>query len=283
MMYIFIVIAASLSAVCIVSWYALKSFTVGYGRYRQAFQKEAVDRLSEFFLFFDPAQLWAANLLLCAAVAAIGLMLSGQLWLAALCGGVSLALPQGYIRHLKRRRATLFEAQLPDLLMALAGALRAGSGLQSALHQIVAHSSAPLAQEFGLLLREQRMGISFEEALANLYRRMPTEGAGLTVSSLTVAAHSGGSLAETLERISMTLRARLHLLARVGALTSQGRLQAWIMASLPVVLGVVLHHLDPASMRVLWEQPLGWTVIAIVAVLELIGILFIRRIVSIKV
>src|SRR5690606_27166273 len=129
---IYIVIVASLSAVCIVSWYALKSFTVGYGRYRQAFQKEAVDRLSEFFLFFDPAQLWSANRLLCAAVAMIGFMLSGQLWLSGLCGSIALAFPQWYIRHLKRRRAMLFEAQLPDLLMALAGALRAGSGMQSA-------------------------------------------------------------------------------------------------------------------------------------------------------
>ncbi|MBB5214387.1 type II secretion system F family protein [Parapusillimonas granuli] len=280
---IHVAVAAALLAAGIVSWYALKSFALGYGRYRQAFQKQAVDRLSEFFLFLDPAQLWVANLLACASVAALGLAFSGRLWLAGLCGGLALAVPQWGIRHLKRRRAASFEAQLPDLLMALAGALRAGSGMQSALQQIVAHAPAPLAQEFGLLLREQRMGISFEEALANLYRRMPTEGAGLAVSALTVAAHSGGSLAETLERISATLRARLQLLARVAALTSQGRLQAWVMAMLPIALAAVLNHLDPDSMRVLWEQPIGWSVLAAVAVLELTGILFIRRIVAIKV
>lgn len=280
---IYIVILASLSAVCIVSWYLLKSFALGYGRYRQVFQEQAVERLGEFFLFLDPAQLWVANVLLCVVVAALGLGLSGQLWLALLCGGAALVLPQWYVRHLKRRRSALFEAQLPDLLMALAGALRAGAGLQAALQQVVAHSPAPLAQEFGLLLREHRLGISFEEALNNLRRRMPTEGAGLTVSSLTVAAYSGGSLAETLERVAITLRARLQLLARVSALTSQGKLQAWIMASLPLALGIVLNHLDPASMRVLWEHPIGWTVIAIIVVLELTGILFIRRIVSIQV
>src|SRR5690606_41118621 len=113
-----------------------------------------------------------------------------------------------------RRRGRRFHQQLPDLLMALASALRAGSGLQSALRHIVAQSPSPLAQEFGFMLRQQRMGVAFDQALADLYGRMPSEGTSLVVSSLTIAAHSGGGVAEVLERIAATLAAGLQQIGR---------------------------------------------------------------------
>lgn len=254
-----------------------------YRRYQWAFQKEAKARLSEFFLFFDPAQLWFANLLLCAGLTLSIYMLSGVLWLACGAGVVTLIAPQFVIGQWRRRRLARFDEQLPDLLAALAAALRAGSGVQAALRHIVLQAPAPLAQEFGLMLREQRMGVTFEQALASLYGRVPTEGTGLVVSSLKIAVQSGGNLAETLERIAGTLRARLHLLAKVRALTSQGRLQAWVMSCLPFGLILVLEQLDPDSMAYLWHTPAGWAVLGVVVGLELTGALFIRRIVGIDV
>jgi tight adherence protein B len=269
--------------VAIAGWYAQMIAGQVYGKYRSAFKKEASMRMSEFFLFLDPAQLWFVNVAACIVILALAYVMSGSVWISAAAGTVALAVPAYMIRRLKRRRAQHFDEQLPELLLALAGALRAGSGVQSALRHIVAQSPTPLAQEFGLMLREQRMGVSFEQALGSLYLRMPTEGTGLVVSSLKIAAQSGGSLAETLERIAATLRARLHLLGRINALTSQGRMQAWVMACLPLALAVVLNQLDPESMQQLWHTPLGWTVMAVIACLEMTGIFFIRRIVDIQV
>lgn len=269
--------------VAILALFLQKSMGQAYSRYRTAFKKEATLRMSEFFLFLDPAQLWFGNVTACALVLAFVYIGTGSAWVSAATGGLALAAPLYGIKRLKRRRLQHFDEQLPDLLQALAGALRAGSGVQSALRHIVAQSPVPLAQEFSLMLREQRMGVPFEQALAHLYRRMPTEGAGLVVSSLKIAAQSGGSLAETLERIAATLRARLHLLGRIRALTSQGRMQAWVMACLPIALGIVLNQLDPDSMRALWQTSMGWTVLAVIAGLELLGIFFIRRIVNIQV
>lgn len=269
--------------VTVISWIFQKSAAQAYKRYRTAFKKEAKQRMSEFFLFLDPAQLWFANVLICALVIVLFYIASGSVWVCAAAGTLALVAPQYSIKRLKRRRLQHFDEQLPDLVQALAGALRSGSGVHSALRHIVAQSPAPLIQEFGLVLREQRMGVSFEQALANLYQRVPTEGAGLVVSSLKIASQSGGSLAETLERIAATLRARLHLLGRIRALTSQGRMQAWVMACLPVALGVVLNQLDPHSMQALWQTPMGWLVLAVITVLELLGIFFIQRIVNIQV
>jgi tight adherence protein B len=267
----------------VVCWFGQKWTAAAYGRYRNAFKKEATERLSEFFVFLDPAQLWLANLLLCGATALLAYAFSGQLWLAATAGAIVLIAPQYSIRRLRRRRLKEFDSQLPDLLLALSGALRAGAGIQAGLRLIVQQSPAPLAQEFGLMLRQQRMGVSFEQALAGLYERMPTEGAGLVVSSLKIAAQTGGNLAETLDRIAATLRARLHLLGRIQTLTSQGRLQAWIMACLPMILAAILHYIDPDSMQALWDTPAGWLVLGAIAVLEGAGIMAIRRIVDIQV
>lgn len=269
--------------IAVISWLLQRATARAYVNYRQAFQAHASARLGEFFLFLDPAQLWFFNLMCCLGLVSLVWLFSGIFWLAAAAGVVLMFVPQYGITRYRQRRLRRFDEQLPDLLLALAGALRAGSGMQSALHYIVEQAQPPLSQEFGLMLREQRMGVAFDQALTSLYQRMPTEGTGLVVSSLTIAAQSGGSLAETLERIAATLRARLHLLGRIHALTAQGRLQAWVMAALPFALAAVLHHLDPQSMQALWTTPTGWAVIATVLLLELVGVLFIRRIVNIQV
>src|SRR3546814_2965235 len=127
------------------------------------------------------------------------------------------------------------------------------------------------------------MGVAFDDSRSGLYRRVPTEGAGLVVSSLKIAVQSGGNLAETLERIAATLRSRLHLLGRIRALTSQGQLQAWIMACLPFLLALALDWLDPQSMSMLWHSPVGWAVLGVIGILECAGVMFIRRIISIDV
>ncbi|TAL83191.1 MAG: pilus assembly protein [Candidimonas sp.] len=281
MIIVFLLCMAILAGVA--AWLIQGWCKTAYRRYQWAFQREAKARLSEFFLFFDPAQLWFANLLFCAGLTLFIYMLSGVSLFAGGAGAVALLAPQFLIARWRRRRLARFDEQLPDLLAALAAALRAGSGMQAALRHIVLQAPAPLAQEFGLMLREQRMGVSFEQALASLYGRVPTEGTGLVVSSLKIAVQSGGNLAETLERIAGTLRARLHLLAKVDALTSQGRLQAWVMSCLPFALMLVLEYIDPDSMAYLWNTPAGWAVLSIVVSLELTGALFIRRIVGIDV
>jgi tight adherence protein B len=172
---------------------------------------------------------------------------------------------------------------LPDALLALGSALRAGATLQAGLRQIVAEGQAPLAQEFGLMLSEQRLGVTIDESLSNLYRRVPTETSNLVVSALRIAADTGGNLAETLERIAATVRARLHMEGRIRALTAQGRMQARVVGALPLLLIAVLYRLEPDAMRQLWTTAHGWAVLLTVLSLETFGLWMIRRIVRIDV
>jgi len=265
------------------AWIGQHALARVYARYRLAFNTEAQAHSRDFFIFIDPAALWWVNILACVGAVIIAYLLSRHMVLAVGAGLLALLLPRILTAHLRKRRLGRLDEQLPDLVLALAGALRAGSGIQPALRHLVDLAPNPMAQELGLVLRQQRMGMSLDEALAAFNRRMPTEGAGLLVSALNIAMQSGGNLAETLEGIAVTLRARLQLAARVQALTAQGRLQAWAMALLPAVLAAVLDRLDPDSMALLWHTPAGWAVLSVVLALEFAGILFIRRIIDIQI
>jgi len=270
-------------SVALLAWLACR---VGYRaiqRHRVAFTAEARAQLGEMFLFIDPGQVWTLRLLLCVVAGAGVAWSSDSVVLAMLAGGIALAVPRWLSGRWRRARLRRFDEQLPDTLSALGAALQAGSSLSNALRVVVSETAAPLGQEFGLMLREQRLGVPFEQALANLHGRMPSESTGLVVAVLRIAAQTGGNLADTLERIAVTLRARLHLQGRIQALTSQGRMQAWIVASLPPVLALVLDRLEPEAMALLWHTPMGWSVLAMVAMLEALGIYLIRRIVSIDV
>jgi tight adherence protein B len=239
--------------------------------------------LSDLFVFLDLTHLWPA--LVCVSTGLVALLwLVTQSVLFALCvGGVSFLLPRFFLTRAVRQRQQRFDLQLPDLLLSLSGALRAGAGLSVAMRYIVQEASPPLSQEFGLVLREQRMGVGFSQALTNLYKRMPLESVELVTTTLIIGTRSGASLADLLDRLCTNLRARQHLERKIDVMTTQGKMQAWIMGALPVVLLVVLSQIDPVSMHHLYSSLAGQVVLATVFTLECLGIYFLRRILAIHV
>lgn len=255
----------------------------GVARQRDAFTEQAGVRLSEAFLFIDPARLWIAAVVLAGIAASLTMALTQQWILAAAAAVAGMVLPGRWLNRLRLRRQQRFDMQLPDALLALAGGLRAGASVQGAVGHVVAEADAPLGQELGLMLRQQRLGVSFEDALLNLQERLPTEATVLLVSSLRIASDTGGNLADALERIASTVRSRLHMEGRIRALTAQGRLQALVVGLLPALLMVVLHKLEPEAMSELWRTPMGWATLGILVMMETCGLWLIRRIVRIDV
>jgi tight adherence protein B len=280
-----IIVIAMVAAISVglLTWFAIDVGTVTMARYRASFTERAKFQVQEFFLFIDPKMLFAANI----AVMALGALL---VWIAT--GNALIALPVFFALALlprllyawmRKRRLRRFEEQLPDALMMLAGGLRAGAGLSSAIAQLVAESQAPLSQEFVLMLREQRLGVTLEQALNNLSRRMPTQTTTLMVSAMRIASETGGGLAETLERTSHTIRSRLQMEGKINALTAQGKLQAWVVGLLPIALMVVLNRMEPEAMSMLWHTRMGWATLIVIAFFEVTGVYVIRRIVAIDV
>lgn len=251
--------------------------------WRDRFTRETGFHLRELFLFIDPARLYVLNLALTVLGAGAAWLISGSL-IAALVLAIVLALsPSITFRRLRARRIERIEQQLPDALQMLAGTARAGLSLPAALRQVTTEFGPPLSQELMLLQHEQRLGVSLDDALENLALRMPTQPVKLMVSAMRIANETGGGLAETLERTASTLRSQHAMELKIRALTAQGKLQAWVVGLLPVFLLWVLTRLEPEAMAQLWTTRLGWGVLIGVLVMELIGVVLIRRIVAIDI
>jgi tight adherence protein B len=267
----------------LLAWFAIDVGTVTMARYRATFTERAKFQVQEFFLFIDPPKLFVANLALMAIGGTVVWSVTGSALLGMVAFGSLALAPRLLYWWMRRKRLRMFEEQLPDALMMLAGGLRAGVGLSSAIQQLVVEARPPISQEFSLLLREQRLGVTLEQALSNLNRRVPTQTTVLVVSAMRVAAETGGGLAETLERTSHTIRSRLQMEGKIGALTAQGKLQAWVVGLLPMVLMAILNKMEPEAMGMLWHTRLGWATLVVIAFFELMGIYVIRKIIAIDV
>jgi tight adherence protein B len=281
-MLIVLAVVVAVSAT-LVAWFVIDTGMVTLQRYKANFTEKAKFQFQEFFLFIDPRKLFAVNLALMALAAVVAWLVTGSL-IATLPALVLIGLmPRMIYAFMRNRRLKKFEEQLPDALMTLAGGLRAGVGISSAMMQLVSEAQAPLSQEFSLLLREQRLGVTMEQSLNNLTRRMPTPSTVLVVSAMRIAGQTGGGLAETLERTAHTIRSRMQMEGKIDALTAQGKMQAVVVGLLPIFLMLVLNHMEPEAMSLMWSSPIGWATLAVLAFLELMGLYVIKKIVTIDV
>ncbi len=252
-------------------------------RWRERFGADLGLGLRQSFVYLDVDRLFMLNLLALGAAAGGVLWLTGQA-LAAFIALLALgAVPGVALTWLRRERLNKLAAQWPDAVMLVASALRAGSSLAQGLSQAARELPAPAGLELGLAVREQRLGVSLDEAMAHLERRVRLEAVTLFAASVRIAQETGGNLAETLERLADTLRRKASLEGKIDALTAQGRMQGWVMAALPLAVGAALFAIEPQAMSPLVTTWQGWCVCAGVVLLEGLGLFFIRKIVSIDV
>lgn len=275
-------LCASLS-VAIACWLIQHLVSFAWTRYRGSVTEHAQTSLSELFVFIDTKHLWPALWCVAVTVGLAAWFLSRSIFLALLMSALMLVLPRVLLTAALQRRLSLFDAQWPDTLTAVAGALRSGASIGMALKHFVEDAPAPMSQELSLVMREQRMGLTLSQALIELKRRMPTESTELVTALLAVGNASGGSMADLLERLSSNLRARHHISGKINMLTAQGKMQAWVMGALPLVLLAALSQIDPISVELMFLTQPGQLLLATVLILECLGIFWLRRILAIEV
>lgn len=210
-------------------------------------------------------------------------LVSGNVILGLIAAALVALLPRIVFRWLRKRRFERIEKQLPDALLMIAGGVKAGLTLTSAVRQVGIDLPRPLGQEFSLMQHEQRLGMTLDNALENFSHRAPVQSVRLMVSAMRISSETGGGLAETLERTAQTLRNQHAVELKIRSLTAQGKLQAWIVGLLPLLLLYVLTRMEPAAMSMLWNTRIGWGTLAAVALLEFFGVWLIRKIVAIDV
>lgn len=278
-----IVLGAISLAVIVMIWTIFQMAESGLRRQKQTLQATASTSLQEMFIFVDPARLFYINVAAFVFIPGIVyLMTANPVFAFATAIFVVLA-PKLLVAYMKKKRARTFEEQLPDALLMVAGSLRAGAGLNVALESMVSETQPPISQEFELMLREQRMGVDLDTALQNMEKRMPIQDFIMVVAGMRISREVGGNLAETLEGIADTLRKKLTMEGKIQALTAQGRMQGIVMTCLPLFLMFILKHMEPEAMEPLFTTWYGWLTLAVVAVMEVVGYIFIRKIVNIDV
>jgi tight adherence protein B len=261
----------------------LHAARAGYNAYQRRFTTLARSRLEEAFLFIDPNRLFLLSVGGALLVSPLLWFVTGSGVIAFVIALLSLAGPRVAFGVINRRRRAKIVKQLPDVLLMLGGSLRAGTNLQMALDLAIRETAAPLSQELGVVVQEQRLGVALEDALETLATRLKLEEIELVVTAMTIARDVGGNLAETLDRLAHTLRAKATMEGKIRSLTSQGKLQGLIVGSLPIFLMVVLSYMQHDAMAPLFNTWMGYAVLGVITILEMIGFAMIRKIVSIDV
>lgn len=257
--------------------------SASWRRYEDEVLKGTEQSLDMLYLNIPARQLFYVAFLLFLLFTIVTTLLLGSVVVGVAVGMVAFAGPRLLAVWLKGRRDRKFGYQLVDALMNVSNALRSGFSLPQAFELIQREMENPISQEFRLVNQETRIGVPLEQALEHFLDRMPTEDLDLVVTAILVSQEVGGSLAEVMENIAQTIRDRHQIEGKVRALTSQGRLQAIILASVPIVLALAINYLNPGLFAPMIETYAGWALFGLIAVLEILGLLVVRKIIAIEV
>ncbi len=199
---------------------------------------------------------------------------------AALAAG---ALPYAYVNHRAGRRMGLFEEQLPDAIDLIGRAMRAGHPLSAGLKMVGDEALEPLAGEFRRVFEEQRFGMPFDEALLGLCDRIPITDVRILVMAIMVQREVGGNLAEVLDKIAYVIRQRFTIKRQIRVYTAQGRFSGVVLSLLPIGVGSALFFINREYVVTLFVDPIARYFLVFAVVLQLMGYLWIRRIVDIEI
>lgn len=224
---------------------------------------------------------------MCAGLSLAGF---GGVWLmhlplaAALAAGfIGALLPLLYVRRRRARRLLQFEHQLPEVCDMLVRALRSGHAFSAAIDLVGTQFAEPAGGEFRITFDEINYGASLNDALTGLANRVPVSDLRYLVIAVLIQRETGGNLAELLESIASLVRERFRLFDKVRVLSAEGKLSAWVLGLLPFGTAALISVTNRSFLSVLWTDPTGVLLLQISAVEMVLGIIWTRRIVRIRV
>jgi len=254
----------------------------GLQSYRSAFVATVAAGLRQNFIIANPHAVFALSVAMTAVLGTLAYTTVGPIGALA-AGAAAIVGPRLTVAYFAKKRTQRFVYQLPDALLALASALRAGSNLTKGLELLATRQPAPLSQEFTIVLAEYRVGRQLADSLSDMRKRIATPELDLMNTAMNVSRRVGGNLADTLEALAKTLQEKAHIEGKIDALTSMGRAQGWVVGLLPIFIGFVLYQQQPERMSLMFTEWYGWIVLAVIAAMMTLAAWMIRKIVNIDV
>jgi len=200
---------------------------------------------------------------------------------AAIVGIGCLMLPAVVVEILTSRRVHKIEDQLEQMVSMISNSLKAGFGLLQSLDQAAQQLAPPLSSELLRVIHETDVGGTLEEALTALAERVQSYDLDMVVTAVLVQRTVGGNLAEVLDNVGHTIRERVRLEGEINTLTAQKKLSGVIIGLLPVALVLLFFATDADYMSTLFTHPAGRILLVTGVALDVVGLLMIRRILTV--
>jgi tight adherence protein B len=211
------------------------------------------------------------------------LVLKNDLFLAILAGVGGFFLPRIWVSRRQSKRIRDFGNQLGDTITLLANSVRSGYSLLQSMETVARELPPPVSVEFDRIVREIGLGLSYEQAMNNMLRRVPSDDLDLMITAINVQHEVGGNLAEILETIGYTIRERVRIQGEIRVLTTQQVGTGVIVGLLPFVVALILYLINPDYILSMFREPCGLGMLAMIFILLGTGFSIMRKIIQIDV
>jgi tight adherence protein B len=208
--------------------------------------------------------------------------ISQKLWFMALGFVEGACIPYVFASFKARKRLKAFDEQLPDMLVTMAAALKAGHSFRQGIQSVVDEGVDPAAKEFKRVLNETRLGRPMDDAMSDMAGRLGSSNFEFVMSAVTIQRQVGGSLAGLFDMVADTVRQRQQFWRKIRGLTAMGRMSAYTLIGLPFVVGLAIYTINREYMQPLIRTSTGHKLLLLIAVMMTIGSLLLKKIVSFK-
>jgi tight adherence protein B len=212
---------------------------------------------------------------------ALGLLAGGPM-VGAMLAGLAVAAAVVAVTVRSDRRKAAFAEQLDDILVLLASNLRAGHSLPQALDSLTGDIEEPASSEIIRAVTQVRVGRDLTEALSDVAERMDSDDFRWITQAIAIHRQVGGNLAEVLDTVANTIRERGQVRRQVASLSAEGRLSAYVLIALPFFVVLFLSLVNPGYLAVFTATAIGWAMLAVAAVLLVVGIFWLRATVKVE-
>lgn len=262
-------------------------------RYKDKYLEETSTELDDILLQLPPARVLDLNFAISVVFGIIAALLYALrvqnprpmhlLILFIIFFIISFPIPKIILKIMKKRRTEKFNIQLEGALGNVASSLKAGFSINQAFDELAHSNKHPLSVEFRMLMQEIRLGVTMDDALDNMTRRIGSDDFELVATAVITARQTGGELTGTLERLAGLIRERMRINNKLKAMTSMGRLQALMIGSMPFLLLWGMYYVSPGMVGSFFNTPVGYIALVFVIILDIIGFLVIKKITTIDV
>ncbi len=263
-------------------WVATRIFLDAMCKYEQTYVEQTSRTLTGMFIFMDPQRLFYLNLAVMLIAVLGAFFLTKNPVVIVIISVICFVGPKFWIYMQKKLRISKFESQLVDTLVMMSSALRSGMNVFQAMELIEKEQAPPTSQEFGLVLREYKLGVHLEQALENLAGRVKLDDLNIWVICMNIVLEAGGNLTEMLDTLAEVIRERKKLDLKIKSATAQGKMQAVVVTLLPTGIGLMMYWMDNAMMMRMFNTTLGMIMLGVMVILQVSGFVMIRKITTLE-